>query len=709
MAQAATAGREAAILPRKIPLSRVRNIGIMAHIDAGKTTATERILYYTGRIYKIGEVHDGTATMDWMEQEQERGITITSAATTCVWRDHRINIIDTPGHVDFTAEVERSLRVLDGAIGVFCAVGGVEPQSETVWRQADKYHVPRIAFVNKMDRQGANFHRCIRLMVERLKARPIPIQLPWGAEDKFEGIIDLVEFKAVHYRRDSLGAEYDVTEIPEELRAEADEAREHLLEAVCEADDQLLDKYLHGKEITSEEIRSTVRKATLTQVFTPVLCGAAFKNQGVQPLVDAVVDYLPSPVDIPPIVGTIPNSDKVEERKPDDDEPFAGLIFKITTDPFVGQLAFLRIYSGTLPSGTQVLNPARSQKQRISRILRMHANKREEIKEAFAGDIVACVGLSQVVTGDTICRRDRPIVLEPMDFPEPVISIAIEPKTKVDQDKLAKSLQKMVQEDPTFRVHTDTETGQTLISGMGELHLEIITDRLTREFGVGANVGKPEVAYKETIRAEAGAENKYVRQTGGRGQYGHVKLLLQPLSPGKGYEFVNSVKGGNIPREFFKAIEAGVREAMEGGVLAGYEMRDMRVTILDGSSHDVDSSELAFKIAASMAFKEAAGRAGAVLLEPVVSVEIVTPEEYLGEVIGDVNGRRGKVERMEAHSGTQIINVRVPLSTMFGYATDLRSLTQGRAHYTMQFSHYEQAPQSVQEEIIGKIRGAARL
>ncbi|MEE8184075.1 MAG: elongation factor G [Acidobacteriota bacterium] len=692
-----------------MPLSQVRNIGIMAHIDAGKTTTTERILFYAGRIYKIGEVHEGTATMDYMAQEQERGITITSAATTCTWRNHRINIIDTPGHVDFTAEVERSLRVLDGAIGIFCAVGGVEPQSETVWRQADKYRVPRIAFVNKMDRKGADFYRVIRLMVEKLGARPVPIQLPWGKEEDFQGIIDLVKFQGVHYHKDSKGAEFETTEIPEEIREEAEAAREKLIEAVCEIDDDLLHKYLAGEKISSAEMMPVIRRATLDQKFIPVLCGAAFKNQGVQPLVDAVVDFLPAPTDIPSIIGTVPGSDQMAERKPDDEEPFSGLVFKIMSDPFVGQLAFVRIYSGSLPSGSHVLNATREKKQRVNRILRMHANKREEIKESFAGDIVACVGLKQVSTGDTICDPGKPIVLEPIDFPEPVLSVAIEPKTKSDQEKLAISMQKLVQEDPTFRVHTDQETGQTLISGMGELHLEIIVDRLTREFGVGANVGKPQVAYKETLRKESRGEGKFIRQTGGRGQYGHVKLNLQPLPPGSGIEFVDSIKGGKIPREYIPAIRGGIVEAMQGGVLAGFEIRDLRINLLDGSFHQVDSSEMAFKIAGSMAFKDAASRAQPVLLEPIVSVEIVVPEEFLGDVIGDLNSRRGKVERMEAHAKTQILVVRVPLAEMFGYATNLRSLTQGRAQYTMQFSHYEQTPRSIQEEVIGKIRGVTRL
>ncbi len=692
---------------RQVPLGRVRNIGIMAHIDAGKTTTTERILYYTGKIYKIGEVHEGTATMDYMEQEQERGITITSAATTAAWKDHVINVIDTPGHVDFTAEVERSLRVLDGAIGVFCAVGGVEPQSETVWRQADKYRVPRIAFVNKMDRPGADFGRVIRMMVEKLKARPVAIQIPWMKDEELQGIIDLVNFKAVRFHEGTLGAEYDTLEIPEEVREESEKARDKLLEAICELDDGMLNKYLSGEPISAEEIRPVIRKGTLAQKFTPVLCGAAFKNVGVQPLADAVVDYLPSPADIPPMVGTVPGTEQIEERRPDDHEPFSALVFKITTDPFVGKLAFLRVYSGSLSSGTQVLNATRGKKERINRLMRMHANKREEIKEIFTGDIVACVGLRQVATGDTVCVVDRPIVLEPMDFPEPVLSVAIEPKTKADQEKLSSSLGKLVQEDPTFRVNTDIDTGQTLISGMGELHLEIIVDRLIREFGVGANVGKPQVAYRETIRKESEGEGKYVRQTGGRGQYGHVELRLQPLPQGKGYEFVNAVKGGAIPREFIRSVESGIKEAMEGGILAGYQMRDIRVILVDGSSHDVDSSDLAFKIAGSMAFKDAAHRGGPVLLEPVVEVEIAVPEAFLGDVIGDLNSRRGKMDRMEAHLGTQIIKARVPLAEMFGYVNELRSMTQGRANHTMQFSHYEVTPKKIQEEVIARIRGGA--
>jgi elongation factor G len=694
-------------VPRKFSLERTRNIGIMAHIDAGKTTTTERILYYTGRIYKIGEVHEGTATMDWMVQEQERGITITSAATTAEWREHRVNIIDTPGHVDFTAEVERSLRVLDGAIGVFCAVGGVEPQSETVWRQADKYSVPRVAFVNKMDRQGADFDRCTRMMVTKLNARPVPIQLPLGREERFAGVIDLVRMKALRYLDAEAGAETEEIDIPPEYQKEAEAAREKLVEAATEQSDELLAKYLAGEPFTEAELKAAIRKGTVKLHFTPVLCGAAFKNKGVQPLLDAVVDYLPSPLDVPAIVGTVPDTSEEQERPADDKAPFAALVFKIMTDPYVGQLAFIRVYSGTLSSGHQVLNVSRGRRERIGRLLQMHANEREEIKEIYSGDIAACVGLKNVTTGDTICEEDAPILLEPMDFPEPVIAVAIEPKTKADQEKLGGSLAKLAQEDPTFKIHTDPDTAQTIISGMGELHLEIITDRLVREFNVGVNIGKPQVAYKETIRKRAKAEGKYIKQTGGRGQYGHVKIELEPLAPGGGFVFENEIVGGAIPKEFIKPVETGIREAMQNGVLAGFEVRDVKVSLVDGSYHDVDSSEMAFKIAGSMAFKQAASHAEPVLLEPVMSVEVVVPEQYMGEVIGDLNSRRGRVEHMEVRAGTQVISARVPLAEMFGYATDLRSKTQGRATYTMHFSHYEETPKNISEGVIARIQGTA--
>ncbi|HMC82407.1 MAG TPA: elongation factor G [Candidatus Polarisedimenticolia bacterium] len=694
-------------MPRQVPLERTRNIGIMAHIDAGKTTTTERILFYTGRIYKIGEVHDGTATMDWMVQEQERGITITSAATTCDWRNNRINIIDTPGHVDFTAEVERSLRVLDGAIGVFCAVGGVEPQSETVWRQADKYRVPRIAFVNKMDRQGADFDRCMRMMVTKLNARPIPIQLPWGKEDAFKGVIDLLRMKAVRFENESIGSTFTEVELPEELRAEAEAAREKLVEVACEQSDGLLSKYLAGDAISPDELAAALRKGTVGLHFTPVLCGAAFKNKGVQQLLDAVVDYLPSPLDVPAIVGSVPEKGVEEERHADDGAPFSALVFKIMTDPFVGHLAFIRVYSGVLASGSQVLNVSRGRRERIGRLLQMHANEREEIEAIYAGDIAACVGLKNVTTGETICDEKHPILLEPMDFPEPVIAVAIEPKTKADQEKLGGALGKLAQEDPTFKIHTDPDTAQTIISGMGELHLEIITDRLVREFNIGVSVGKPQVAYKETIRRPAKAEGKYIRQTGGRGQYGHVKLALEPLPPGGGFVFENEIVGGAIPKEFIKPVEMGIREAMQNGILAGFEMKDVKVMLYDGSYHDVDSSEMAFKIAGSMAFKEAAAHAGPVLLEPIMSVEVVVPEQYMGEVIGDLNSRRGRVEHMEARAGSQVITAKVPLSEMFGYTTDLRSATQGRATHTMHFSHYAEAPKNISEGVIARIQGTA--
>jgi elongation factor G len=692
-------------MPRSHSLEKTRNIGIMAHIDAGKTTTTERILYYTGINYKIGEVHEGTATMDWMEQEQERGITITSAATTCFWNNNRINIIDTPGHVDFTAEVERSLRVLDGAVALFCAVGGVEPQSETVWRQADKYRVPRLAFVNKMDRPGADFQRCMDMMRSRLHANPVAIQLPLGAEDSFRGVIDLLESKAIVYVDETLGAEYRVEEVPEEYKEKVREYRDKIIEAASEADEKLFEKYVHGEAITGEELKAAIRKATIAIKLTPVLCGSSFKNKGVQPLLDAVVDYLPSPLDIPPVQGWTPDRSDVQSRKVDDREPFSALVFKIMTDPFVGQLAFFRVYSGRLVSGAYVHNSTKQRRERIGRLLKMHANKREEIKEVYAGDIAAAVGLRDVTTGDTICDEQKQILLEAMDFPEPVIAVAIEPKTKADQEKMGVALNKLAQEDPTFRIHTDPDTAQTIISGMGELHLEIIVDRMMREFNVAANVGKPQVAYKETIRSKADAEGKYIRQTGGRGQYGHVRITVQPSGVGAGFVFENAIVGGSVPKEYIKPIEQGIREAMESGVLAGYEVKDIKVTLYDGSYHEVDSSEIAFKIAGSMAFKEGCRRANPSLLEPVMKVEVVLPEEYMGEVIGDLNSRRGRIEGMEARPGTQIIRSLVPLSSMFGYATDLRSRTQGRATYTMHFAHYEEVPKQIADEIIARAQG----
>jgi elongation factor G len=695
-------------MARPYPLDRYRNIGIVAHIDAGKTTTTERILFYTGKIYKLGEVHDGTATMDWMVQEQERGITITSAATTCFWREHRVNIIDTPGHVDFTAEVERSLRVLDGAVGVFCSVGGVEPQTETVWRQADKYKVPRIAFVNKMDRQGADFDRAVRMMKTRLNARPVPIQLPWGREEQFTGIIDLIKMNAIRFVDGTQGAEFETVDIPEEYKDEVHHARERVIEAACECSDDLLHKYLEGKELSAAEVVAALRKGTISLHFTPVLCGAAFKNKGVQQLLDAIIDLLPSPVDKPPIDGTLPDGKTEVVRRTSDSEPFSALVFKIMTDPFVGQLAFLRVYSGKLLSGEHVFNATKQQRERVGRLVQMHANKREEIKEVWAGDIAAAVGLRSVRTGDTVCDEKNPIVLEAMDFPEPVITLAIEPKTKADQEKLGTALGRLAQEDPTFRISVDPDTAQTIISGMGELHLEIITDRLVREFNVGVSVGKPQVAYKETIRASAKGEGKYIKQTGGRGQYGHAKLEVSPLPPGTGFEFLNEIVGGSIPKEFIKPIREGIVEAMQTGPLAGYEMRDLRVTLTDGSYHDVDSSEMAFKIAGSMGFKDATSRARPVLLEPIMSVEVVVPENYMGDVIGDLNSRRGKVERMEPRAGTQVITAKAPLASMFGYATDLRSMTQGRANYTMHFSHYDEAPKSVAEGIIARVQGLAK-
>ncbi len=688
---------------RQVPLEKIRNIGIMAHIDAGKTTTTERILYYTGVSYKIGEVHEGTATMDWMVQEQERGITITAAATTCFWNDIRVNIIDTPGHVDFTAEVERSLRVLDGAVAVFDAVAGVEPQSETVWRQADKYAVPRIAFVNKMDRVGADFERCVSMMKSRLGASPVVVQLPWGKEDHLQGVIDLVEMKAILYKDETLGAEYEVVDIPAELVDAAHKAREEMVELVAETDDQLLEKYLSGEEVTNDELIGALRRATIGNQLQPVLCGSAFKNKGVQPLLDAVVHFLPSPLDIPPIHGVDPDSGEASERPSSDDEPFAALVFKIMSDPFVGHLAYFRVYSGVVEAGGNVLNATRNRKERVGRLLKMHADKREEISAVRAGDIAAAVGLKGVTTGDTICDPKHPVVLESMSFPEPVIAVSIEPKTKADQEKLALALEKLQQEDPTFRVHTDPDTAQTLISGMGELHLEIITDRLLREFKVGANIGRPQVAYKEAITREADAEGRFVRQSGGRGQFGHCKIKIRPSD--EEFVFNDQIKGGVIPREFIKPVEQGIREAMETGPLAGYPVSNVEVDLYDGSFHDVDSSELAFKIAGSMAFKNACDTAGMVLLEPVMDVEVVTPEEYMGDVIGDITSRRGRVQQMEARGNAQVVSCRVPLSEMFGYATDLRSQTQGRATYTMQFSSYEQAPKAVSEEVVAKAAG----
>jgi elongation factor G len=683
----------------------MRNIGIAAHIDAGKTTTTERILYYTGRTHKLGEVHEGTATMDWMEQEQERGITITSAATTCEWRDIQINIIDTPGHVDFTAEVERSLRVLDGAVAVFDAVAGVQPQSETVWRQADKYQVPRICFINKMDRVGADFYHSVETIVTRLKCRPVPIQLPIGAESDFVGVVDLVEMKAVVWRDETLGAQFDVSEIPADLVEKAQQYRDQMIEAISEFDDKLFEKFIEGQSITNDEIRAGIRKATIALKIFPVICGTAFKNKGVQTMLDAVVEYLPSPLDVPPVQGSdIDHPEKSLERKSSDSEPFAALVFKIMTDPYVGQLAFFRVYSGTLKSGDSVYNVAKGRKERIGRLLRMHANKREEIQEIVAGDICAAVGLRTVSTGDTICDDDHPIVLESIEFPTPVIQLAVEPKTKADQEKMGLAIQKLAQEDPTFKVNTDHETGQTILSGMGELHLEIIVDRMMREFGVGANVGKPQVAYRETIRKSAEAEGRHVKQSGGRGQYGVCKLRIEPI-PGGGFEFVNAIFGGSIPKEYIPAIEVGVKEALEGGVLAGFPMSDVKVTLYDGSYHDVDSSEMAFKIAGSLGLKEAARRAKPVLLEPIMAVEVVVPEEYMGDVIGDLNSRRGRIEGMELRGTTQIIKSSVPLSEMFGYATELRSRTQGRGSFTMHFGKYEEVPAALSEEIVSRVQG----
>ena len=686
-------------MARQTPIERVRNIGIMAHIDAGKTTTTERVLFYTGINYKIGEVHEGTATMDWMVQEQERGITITSAATTCFWRDHRINIIDTPGHVDFTIEVERSLRVLDGAVAVFCAVGGVEPQAETVWRQADKYRVPRLAFINKMDRVGAEFERVVQEMREKLKATPLLLHLPIGAEDKFTGIIDLVEQKALIWDEDRLGATYRVEEIPANLKEQTAGYRDKMIETLADHDEHIMELYLEGKVPDADKIRAAIRAATLKMAVTPVILGSAFRNKGVQPMLDAVVEYLPSPMDLPPVVGKVDG--KLEERWPRDDAPFSALAFKIMNDPYMGTLTFIRVYSGRLESGSSLLNSTRGKRERIGRMVKMHANKREDITEVFAGDICA-VGLRDTTTGDTLCDNDHPIVLESIEFPEPVIQIAIEPKTKADQEKLSEALQKLAKEDPSFRVSVNKETAQTLIAGMGELHLEIIVDRMLREFKVDANIGKPQVAYRETIKKISEAEGKFVRQSGGHGQYGVVELRIEPLGKGVGFEFEDGTKGGSIPRNFIPAIEDGIKEAMENGVVAGYPMVDIKATVLDGKYHEVDSSELAFKIAGSMAFKECCEKAEPILLEPVMEVEVVTPQEFMGEVIGDLSGRRGKILDMENRAGAQVIEARVPLATMFGYATRLRSMTQGRATYTMQFGAYEPVPRAIFEELTAR-------
>ncbi|OYD06541.1 elongation factor G [Paludifilum halophilum] len=690
-------------MAREFSLKDTRNIGIMAHIDAGKTTTTERILFYSGRVHKLGEVHEGAATMDWMEQEQERGITITSAATTCQWNDHRINIIDTPGHVDFTVEVERSLRVLDGAVGVFCAKGGVEPQSETVWRQADKYEVPRIAYVNKMDIVGADFYAAVDQMKERLQANAVPIQLPIGYEDSFEGIIDLIKNEAYYYV-DDLGTRAESREIPDEYKEKAEEYRTQMIESIAELDEELMMKYLEGEEITEEELKAALRKGVCDVQIIPVLCGSSYKNKGVQLMLDAVVDYMPSPLDVPAIQGELPDGSEAE-RPSDDDEPFSALAFKIMTDPYVGKLTFFRVYSGTLNSGSYILNTAKNKRERVGRILQMHANSRKEKKTVYAGDIAAAVGLKDTGTGDTLCDEKNPIILESMIFPEPVIDVAIEPKTKSDQDKMAVALAKLAEEDPTFRTETDEDTGQTIISGMGELHLDIIVDRLKREFKVDANVGKPQVAYRETFRSGAKVEGKFIRQSGGRGQYGHVWIEFEPLEEGAGFEFVNKIVGGVVPKEYIPAVQSGVEEAMQNGVLAGYPLVDLKATIYDGSYHDVDSSEMAFKIAGSMALKAAKSKCSPVILEPVMKVEVVVPEEYMGDVMGDVNSRRGRVEGMEARGGAQVIRAIVPLAEMFGYATNLRSRTQGRGNYTMHFDHYEEVPKTIADEIIAQNAG----
>jgi len=692
-------------VPRQVSLAMTRNIGIMAHIDAGKTTTTERILYYTGVSHKIGEVHDGAATMDWMEQEQERGITITSAATTCIWKDYRINIIDTPGHVDFTIEVERSLRVLDGAVAVFCSVGGVEPQSETVWRQADKYGVPRIAFINKMDRIGADFTRGVEMMRDRLRANPLPIQIPIGKEEKFKGVIDLVEMKAITWNDESLGATFDVAEIPADLLGEAEAARMAMIEEISSHDDDLMEKYLLGEELTVEEIKSGIRRATTALKINPVLCGSAFKNKGVQHLLDAVIDYMPSPTDVPAIAGINPDNGEELTRPADDNGPFSALAFKIMTDPFVGQLTFFRVYSGVAESGTAVLNASKDKRERFGRILKMHANKREEIKKVYSGDIAAAVGMKYTTTGDTLCDEKIPCLLEKMEFPEPVISIAVEPKTKADQEKMGVALGKLAHEDPSLRVHTDEETGQTILAGMGELHLEIIIDRMFREFKVAANIGSPQVAYRETITKKVEQQGKFVRQSGGRGQYGDCWIRIEPLEPGSGFVFVDEVKGGVIPKEYIPAVGKGAEEAATNGIIAGFPIVDVKVTCFDGSYHDVDSSEMAFKIAGSMGFKEGAAKAGPVLLEPIMKVEVVAPDDYMGDVMGDLSSRRGRIMGMESRGGAQVINAHVPLANMFGYATDMRSATQGRATYSMHFDHYEQVPKAIAEEIVAKVKG----
>ena len=701
-------------MARTTPLERYRNIGIMAHIDAGKTTTTERILYYTGKIHKIGEVHEGAATTDWMVQEQERGITITSAAITASWTaqtgllkgvEHRINIIDTPGHVDFTAEVERSLRVLDGSVAVFCAVGGVEPQSETVWRQADKYCVPRIGFVNKMDRPGADFFRVCEMMRTRIKARPMPIQIPIGAEEHFKGVVDLVTMKSITFNESDKGAEAIYGEIPSSLLDSANEWREKMIEMVAEVDEVLMDKYLNGEAVTEEEICAGIRKGCLALMFTPMCCGSAFKNKGIQPLLDAVVSYMPSPLDVPAIQGKDVDGNKVE-RRADDSEPFSALIFKIMADPFVGSLAFIRVYSGVLTAGSSVYNANKGKRERIGRLLQMHANKREDICEFRTGDIGAAVGFKDVLTGQTICDEDNQVILESMDFPDPVIQVSIEPKTKADQEKMGVALSRLAQEDPTFKVKTDSETGQTIISGMGELHLEIIVDRMMREFKVEANVGKPMVAYRETIRKRVEAEGKFVRQSGGRGQYGHVRLIVEPNEAGKGYEFINEIKGGVVPKEYIKPVDQGIQEALQSGVLAGYPVVDVKVTLYDGSYHEVDSNEMAFKIAGSMGFKTGCEKASPVLLEPIMAVEVVVPEDYMGDVIGNLNSRRGQIENMEDRAGVKVITSKVPLAEMFAYSTSLRGMSQGRGNYTMQFSHYNEAPRNVAEEIIAKVRGS---
>jgi len=704
-----TGGRKY-IMSDKLDLNKVRNIGIIAHIDAGKTTTTERVLYYTGRSHKIGEVHDGNATMDWMEQEQERGITITSAATTCFWQDHQVNVIDTPGHVDFTAEVERSLRVLDGAIGVFCAVGGVEPQSETVWRQASKYKVPRIGFVNKMDRAGADFLNCVGQMKERLKANTVPVQLPVGAEAEFIGIIDLIEMKAnIYSEENDKGETYEVVDIPEDCRELAEEYREKLMEAVSDIDDSIMERFLAGKDVSEEEIVAAVRKGTLDLKITPILCGAAFKNKGVQQLLNSVVKFLPSPLDVPPVQGTHPDTDKEITRKSDESEPLSALAFKIMTDPFVGQLAFVRVYSGELKSGSYVYNTTTGKRERVGRLLRMHSNKREEISSVKAGDIGAAIGFKKTFTGDTLCLQEDPIILESIVFPEPVISVAIEPKTKAEQEKLSDCMVKLLQEDPTFSVKVDAETNQTVISGMGELHLDILVDRMRREFSLDVNVSQPQVAYKETIRKTVEHEVKYAKQSGGRGQFGHVELKVEPREAGTGFEFINKIVGGAIPKEYIPAVEKGVKESMERGIMCGYNVVDIQVTLLDGSFHEVDSSEMAFKITGSMAFKEACAKADPVLLEPVMEVEVVTPDEFMGDVIGNLNSKRGKVKELSDRAGAKVIRAEVPLSGMFGYSTDLRSATQGRANFSMEFSKYEPVPSMIAEELVAKATGVKKI